>query len=568
MPRDNSLSGNSSGNSSRRKFIGLVGGGALTTTLAGCLGDDSDDADDTAATDDDTDDTAAPGDDTDDAADDGTEEQLGGGNLTFAQSASPLRFDPIDETDAASTTISAQVFTHLYRYDDGFDIVAEPPHTLASSLPELERDGQRWIIEIVDHAEFHNGDPVTAEDVQYTIEQPLEEETNLVGSFGIVEDTELIDDHTIQIDLEHPFEGFEHSLHQRIVPKEARENNREDFGLDVIVGSGPFQVTDWAEGEFVRFERWDDFWGDELPNVESMEFVPIEENTTRFTELAAGDVDVMEDVPPQLYDQFDDDPGVEVQEEDFVSYFYAAFNWEGGETTKPEVREAIDYCFTVEDVVANQVEPVGSVLHNPLPDSLAEEWDLPLDEYEAHWNDRDIDRAQELFEEAGVPDDWTCEFVGPPGETREQVAISIANGIEQAGYSANVRSVDWGSFNEITAENDPDEVNVHVVGLTPAPDPYEFLDLLFHSEGPLNDAGYSNERVDELTEESQQAVGFENRQPLFEEAIDIILEERAHLPLYNQLHTYGVSDNVSDFGIHPIQGSAFFTQRNNVSVQD
>lgn len=561
MPRDSNLSGTSNGNSSRRKFIGLVGGGALTTTLAGCLGDDTDDADD-------ADDTAAPGDDTDDAADDGTEEQLGGGTVTFAQAGAPLRFDPIDETDAASTSVSAQVFSHLYRYDEGTEITVDPPHTLATSLPEWERDGERVIVEIVDYAEFHNGDHLTAEDVQYTFEQPMVEETNLMGRFGIIEDTELIDDYTIQFDLDIPYEGFVHSLNQRIVPKEARENNKEDFGLGTVIGSGPFQITDWAEGEYVRFDRWDDFWGDELPNVEAMEFVPIEENTTRFTELAAGDVDVMEDVPPQLYDQFDDDPSVEVQEEDFLSYFYAGFNWEGGETTKPEVREAIDYCFTIDTVIEQHVEPVGSVLYNPLPDALAEQWDLPLDEYEAHWHDRDIDRAQELFEEAGVPDDWTCELVAPPGETREQVGISIANGIEQAGYSANMRSVDWGSFNEITAENDPDEVNIHVVGLTPDPDPYSFLDFVFHSEGALNDPGYSNERVDELIDESQRTVGFEDRQPLFKEAIDIILEERAHIPLYNLKHAYGVSDNVTDFKIHTINNPNFFTNRNNVAVQD
>jgi peptide/nickel transport system substrate-binding protein len=526
--------------------------------LSGCAGDGSDGG---------SSDGGSSDDGSSDAGSDNGDGPMGG-TLNFAQAGAPIEFDPIDETDAASTAVSAQVFSHLFRYDEGTNVIAEPPHTLAKNDPEFENDGERMVVELVDYAEFHNGDPVTAEDVQYTFRQPLEEETNLAGQFEIFTNVEVIDDYTVQFDLDIPYEGVVHSMVQRIVPKSVRENDKESFGLDRIVGSGPFQISDWTEGEYVRFERWDDFWGDFTPNVEGMEWVPIEENTTRFAELSTGGVDIMEEVPPQLFEQFESTSGTEVRDAEWLNYFYAAFNFEAGETTKPKVREAIDYCFTVDTVIEQQVEPIGSVMYGPLPKPLADSWEMPWDEWKDHWHDRNVERAQQLFEEAGVPDNWTCNLVAPPGATREQVGISIANGIEQAGYTANMRAVDWGSFNEITANQDPDEVNITVVGLTPDPDPYSFLDFVFHSEGALNDSGYSNERVDELIDESQRTVGFEDRQPLFEEAIDIILKERAHIPLYNLKRTYGVTDSVGGFSVHPLQNPDFYTNRNNVYLEE
>lgn len=546
----------SDSDSTRRRFLGYVGGGALMATMAGCVGDDPEET------------TESGGDDsTDNTTNDSTTDTSPGGTLTFAQAGAPIKFDPIDETDGASTAVDAQVYSHLFRYGEGPEPTAAPPHSLATSMPEWERDGSRMTVEILDYAEFHNGDHLTAEDVKYTFEQPVIEERNLASQFDIFTDIELIDDYTLQFDLEVAYQGVVHAMVQPIVPKDVREADQDAFGLDVVVGSGPFQFADWAEGEFVRFERWDDWWGDELPNVEAMEWVPIEENTTRFSELVAGEVDIMEDVPPQLFEQFEENPEVEVYDADWLNYYYAAFNFKEGETTKPEVREAIDYCFTVETVIREQVEPIGSVLYGPLPGALAEQWEMPVGEWEERWNDRDFDRAAELFEEAGVPDDWTCEIVAPPGETREQVGISIANGITQAGYDANMRALDWGSFNEITAEQSAEECNIQIVGLTPDPDPHSFLDLVFHSEGALNDAQYTNDRVDELIDEGQQTTGLENRQPLYEEAIDHILEDRAHIPLYNLKRTYGVSDNVKDFSVHPIRNPGFFTNRNNVSVE-
>jgi peptide/nickel transport system substrate-binding protein len=492
--------------------------------------------------------------------------QSGGGKLKIAQAKSPIEFDPIVLNDVPSDEVAMNIFSSLYDYNETTGLVPG----IASEMPTVEKGAQRWIVPIRSDATFHNGDPVTAEDVKYSFTAPVAEETENAGEFNMIDTVTVVDEQTVQFDLKFQFGAFKQYLPWYVVPKSVREEDKQAFNTENPVGSGPFQFDDWTEGEFVRITRWDDYWGENQPNLSEVEFVPVEEATTRVTTLKSGENDVIKNVPPKSWETVKNMGNAGIESIPGVGYFYLAFNCNEGPTTDPEVREAIDYAFSMDDAVSKFVEPSGIRQYSPVPKSVAEDWGFPLDEWEAIPHDKDVDQAKSMLDgNSNVPDDWQAKIIVPPDEKREQIGVSVANGIKEAGYDASVQRLDWGAFLEKYITGDPNDYNMYTLGWSGSPDPDTFLYFLFAQEmfESTNGTFYENDSVDEKIMNARQSNSREDRKGWYTDAITTILEDRAHIPSYNLKNSFGVNDKVQDFHAHPVNQFSIFSGYNNTSVQ-
>ena len=536
--------------------------------LAGCAGGDGGDGGDGNGSGDGggTNDTGG----NDSGGDGGDEQAQQGGTLTFAQVKSPIEFDPIVLNDVPSAEVAATVFDSLYTYGEETDIVPQ----IAADMPTVENDGQRYIVPIRDDAVFQNGDPVTAEDVAYSFTAPVEEETENAGEFNMIDTVEATDDTTVQFDLKFPFGAFTSYLPWSIVPKSVREEDKEAFNTQQPVGAGPFTFEDWTEGDFVQVARWDEYWaaenGDqELPNLDGVEFVPVEEGTTRVTTLNSGENHVIKEIPPKSWPTVEDMSDAAIEAVPGTNYFYLAFNCNEGPTTDPKVREAVDYTFSMDQAVSNFVEPTGLRQYSPLPKSLAEGWEMPLDEWQGIPHDKDIGQAQSLFEEAGVSSDYSWRIIVPPDDKREQIGVTVANGLKEAGFDANVQRLDWGAFLDQYVSGSEDDYNMYTLGWAGSPDPDSFMYFLFAQEmfETTNGTFYENSEVDQKIMTGRESTDREERRQAYQEAITTVLEDRAHLPAYGLKNSYGVRSRVRDFSAHPVMYHSIYSDWNNVSLQ-
>ncbi|SFL15578.1 peptide/nickel transport system substrate-binding protein [Halogranum rubrum] len=500
----------------------------------------------------------------------GTDAQGSGGSssatINIGQSLNPVRFDPITQLSNPDALVANRVFSQLYTYGEGTDVVPN----LATDMPTIERDNTRYIVDIVEDATFHNGDPVTAEDVAYSFLAPIEEETPLLGIFSVIDSAEAIDDTTVQFDLANPYAMFQHVLTHQVVPKAVREEDKEAFSTTQPIGSGPFKFVEWEESNYVTLERWDDYWGEETPNVAGVEFTPIGESTTRVTNLKTGEVDVIETIPPKLWDSVESAQDTSISAVESVGYFYVAFNCNEGPTADKRVREAIDYSFSMDDAVERYIAPAGLRQYGPLPGPMVEEWDMPLDQWKQYPNDKDVEQATSLFEEAGVPADWDAKIIVPPDDNRENIGLSIANGIKEAGYEAHVERLDWGAMLSQAYTGNASDYNIYVLGWVRYPDPDDFMFNLFHeeSEGVNQGVYYKNDEVMEQIKGARESTDRAERQQLYQSAIGTLLEDKVHLPAFNYKNSYGVKSSVKDFQVHPVspQNPRLVTSYNNVSV--
>ena len=507
-----------------------------------------------------------------------------GGTLQFAQAKAPIRFDPITLNDVPSSQVTGVIFEGLYEYDEA---TGHRPQ-LATSEPEVSREGSRWVVELEEAATFHNGDPVTAEDVKYSFEAPFDEETENASEVDMIDTVETVDEGTVQFDLNFPYGAFRHTLHRAVVPKSVREETKQTFGEDETpsgdeeifrfdpVGSGPFEWVEWTQGDNVRVQRHDDYWGEERPNLAEIEFSPIAEPTTRVTSLENEEQDVITDVPPDLWTTVEDSDSASIDQSPGIGYFYLAFNCKEGPTSDPQVREAVDYVFDMDTAIENFVAPTGVRQYSPLPRSTAEDWEMPLDEWRQIPHDKDISEAQSLLEDAGVAQDYGFRIIVPPDDKRENIGVTVSNGLQEAGWDASVQRLEWGTFLQQYITGSEDDYNMYTLGWSGLPDPASFtFPLLSRADEALGQTngtywGANSEAGKEASDkfiEARESADFETRQPLYQEAITTMLEARVHLPAYNLKESYGVDNDVSGFTSHPAAGFKVFDENNNTSVQ-
>jgi peptide/nickel transport system substrate-binding protein len=552
----------------RRLLQGIGGAGAVS--LAGCIGGGGEGT----ATDEETDMGGGGGDDDTDTPTAEESEIYADGTLNIAQVKSPVEFDPVVLNDVPSALVADRVFEGLLEYD------AQTGHVpvLATEMPSTSNDGTTYEVTIEDAATFHNGDSVTAEDVKYSLLAPVREETENASEVNMIDSITVVDDVTAEINLKYPYGPFLSTLHRNIVPKSVRENDKQAFNKENPVGSGAFQFDDWSQGDFARVTRWEDYWGEPMPTVSEIQYNPIEKPTTRQTTLQNGENDVMQEIPPNLWNSFQNMGNAEIESVPGIGYFYAAFNCKEGPTTDPAVREAVDYCFNMDDAVSNFVEPTGVRQYSPLPKSLAESWDMPLDEWKQIPHDKNVDEASALFDEAGVPSDYNWRIIVPPDDKREQIGLSIGNGLQEAGFqNVEVQRFDWGQFLDLYISGSEDDYNIYTLGWSGVPDPDSFTYyLLGRTEDTLgvtngtywgnnSDAG---KQAAEKFVTARESADREERKQLYEEAITTALEERAHLPSYNLKNSYGVRNYVHDFKSHAVDGHTISSNHNNTWVEE
>jgi peptide/nickel transport system substrate-binding protein len=191
-----------------------------------------------------------------------------------------------------------------------YELVYDTPITVNAAgeyEPELatdwsaSEDGLTWTMTIRDDVTFHDGEPLTAEDVAFSMQlyQDTEDFPFLPSYVAAFTSIEATDDTTVTLTTEEPIANFEPSMaFIYVLPKHIWESVDDPvaFGNDEMIGSGPFSLVEASQGEFVELASNADYWG-EGPNVDGVIFQTFEADDARVTALTTGQIDAMLDVP-------------------------------------------------------------------------------------------------------------------------------------------------------------------------------------------------------------------------------------------------------------------------------
>ncbi len=470
--------------------------------------------------------------------------------LVIAQGTDPGSLDAHVPSDSPSATVTSHIFETLYRWEPTGEIV---PHLATGH--EVSSDGLVWTLSLRDDVVFHNGAPFNAEVVKGSMDRFLDLDNGFPFTFLLtrVQEVEVVDDFTVRFTLSSPFAPFlAHLTHSgtAIVHPDVVAELGDDHGANPV-GTGPFRFESWDRGSRVNLVRFDDYWGD-MPGVEGVSFLTVDEATTRVAMVETGEVDVAR-IFPQDVARVDANPDVTVYNVSGVRTIYIYFNQTMEPFTDVRVRRAINYAVNIEEI--------AEFLHGGTarPSDAAVAPGIfgytPVGAYPY-----DPERARQLLAEAGYPDGFSTTLYSPTARYPLDIQTSetIQSQLAEVGINATIETLEWNSYLELTrrpaGEN---SITMAMLGWgTVTGDADYGLYALFHSSQhpPAFNLGfYSNVVVDDLLDAARSTDDNSLRQQLYADVLQILRDDAAWLFLYSEAQLVAVRDNVEGLVIHPTE---------------
>jgi peptide/nickel transport system substrate-binding protein len=455
--------------------------------------------------------------------------------------------DPANHRKRETETIIRNIYDGLVTRDPGMKVVPELAESYTQVSPTV------WEFVIRDGVKFHDGSEMTVEDVKFTIDRIIGEgamngQTSPRKSLlGPVVKAEIVDDRTLRLDLSEPWPILPAMLpNQQIVSKAFVEKVGSEGLATQTNGTGPFKLVDWRRGDSVILERFEDYYGG-APSIEPVGkacveraiFKVIPENASRVAALLAGDVHIINELPPFSIEQVEASGVANVMMVNGTRSFFLALNNQGEIFDDVKVRQAvahaIDRDLIIDRILAGSAEPINGILS---PDAFGFNPDLPAYEY-------DPAKAKALLAEAGYPDgvDVTLDAEGAFKDTAEAVASMLT----QAGIRTTVQVGEGAQVNAKWRTHGPEkEGDMFFTSWgNGSLDPYDIFVPTHRTEDRGNTAGYSNPELDELLDQASAELDPDKRAALYHEAQEIINSDLPYVYLWLPKDIYGVSKRVS-----------------------
>ena len=203
-------------------------------------------------------------------------EQSNEEELIYGITTDPDHLDPFLATSADSRVVLFNIFEGLLKpSSDGTMVPA-----IAESY-EVSDDLMKYTFSLQDDVKFHNGKTVTADDVKYSLDKAVEYQ--LTG-MEEVENISIIDESTIQINLNQPDSEFYYNMTTAIIPENYEDSNSRP------IGTGPFKFESYSPQEELVLTKFVDYRNPELPKVDKLTFKIVADLNTVLFDLQAGSV--------------------------------------------------------------------------------------------------------------------------------------------------------------------------------------------------------------------------------------------------------------------------------------
>lgn len=453
---------------------------------------------------------------------------------------------------ATNDTPSSQIHRHIFETLIVQDHEFELHPGLATEWEELE--GNRYQFTLQQGVYFHNGDPMTAHDVAFTMTRAADA-PHVAPILGMIDpdSIEIVDDHTIIIGTEIPFAPFlSHLAHPAAGIMNAEVVGDIPVGeADVypyVVGTGPYVVAAQATDDFIRLERWEDYHGD-LPNMREIHFDIMPDQPTRLMALEARDVDMIINPAFSDVERMRNDNNINFIEEQSVGIEYMGMNMNHEYLGIQEVRQAINYVLDTEEIVSVATEGTGNALRTFIPNNVFG-YDPALSTYE-----QNIARAQELMEEAGLEDGFEIELLVNNGNAARLAAATIIQAqLAEINITATIDIAEWAAYLAALDSNDFDAF-FGGWGIVSGDADYALYPLLHSNYFPAsNRVGIDSPEIDQLLLDGRSAATEEERLEIYFELLETAMEIAPFVLLQNNNLHAGMVPELRGFILYPHQG--------------
>lgn len=500
--------------------------------------------------------------------------------LVIHSLSDPEQLNPLTSNDAASSEILQYIFQSLLTRDPR---TLELKPLIAVSRPVISNDKLSYTFKIRRDVHFQDGQPLTGEDVLFTIKAikcPLVNAPFLRVYYDSVINARLLDAYTIQFVIKEPYFLNESVLGGiDVLPRHyydpmnlLKDVNLSDLRKDPSnmppnvrqfadsfnrnfsrnpMGSGPYKFQSWKTGQEIELARDLSYWGYgktriDQPYLDRYRFRIINNPDAALVTLKSGGLDTM-DLSPIQHVRGSSSERFKRQFQK-LEYFSPTYSYLGWNNAHPifgdkRVRQAMTYFTNRTQMVKTILFGLGEVVGSPIY-FFRPEYDKTLPSYPYH-----PQKALELLREAGWSDtdgDGVLDKViggqkvsfrfeikfNSGNTTRKSVALTLQDELKKHGIVATVRELDWTIFLDDVKNHKFDAVILGWAMGVSEPDAYQVWHSSQAANRGSNHISYKNPRVDKILEEYRREFDAKKRNELYREFQWILNDEQPYTFLF------------------------------------
>ncbi|UCG52195.1 MAG: peptide ABC transporter substrate-binding protein [Candidatus Latescibacterota bacterium] len=501
-----------------------------------------------------------------------------GGRVTIGVQQEPEKLSEILSATAINNLVCNLIFSKFVKYDDQLRLVPD----IIETIPTVQNGGisedyLTYTYKLRQDARWHDGKPVTAEDVKFTFGVIMDPRVNVESREGwdAVGSVETPDSKTVVFRLKHTFPDFvsETFFDESVLPKHLLSGETgEKFNTSPFhrepVGSGPFKFKEWVPGSHLTVTRSNTYYGDG-PYLDEVVFKFIPSENTLLVQLKTGEIDLYDNADVSFLDQLKTIPGVAVHMTPTMMYEHLDLNMENEILRDRRVRQALS--------LATDKEAIAKIVYNGLVHVA------PLDEYpSSKYYNSDVAaalefnqlRARQLLRDAGWVDedgdgilekngrDLTLTICTTAGRiNREQTELVLKNQYREVGIDLKIKNYNstvlYGSYEE-NGILKRGEFDLALYAWLSSPEPATKEDLYSSRTVPPNGQNHSRIQHAELTELlalGSNEIDEERRIRIYHDIAEILVEEVPVIPLFWYTAVDACTGRLKNYRPNPTQSA-------------
>jgi peptide/nickel transport system substrate-binding protein len=489
-----------------------------------------------------------------------------GGSVVVAISSDPGGLNPAVTTQGGVHLICGSIFSGLVAHDFNLNPVPD----LAERW-EVSPDGRAYTFYLAREAVFHDGAPVTSEDVRFTFaEVLLKFHARARASVG--DNLRRIltpDPHTVVFEFNRPYAAFLQLVdvtNSPVMPKHLYE------GTDPLtnphntnpVGSGPFKFEEWLKGDHLTLARNERYFKKGKPYLDRIVYKVMPSASIAAIAFEKGEVDYFLNPSPLDVARLKDMPGVAITDkgrEGFATVETLIPNLTRPPLSDIRVRRAMGHAIDKDFLVAKLLFGMGAPATGPISRNLGWAYNPDVDKIE-----KNVALANQLLDEAGHPRDadgarFRLKFVH--ASSYAKVAEAVRDQLREVGINVDLEQMEFAAA--VDAVYIKKDFDLAFASFENGPDPDIGVKRTVVSSniGPIpfsNGAGYRNQRVDELFALAASELDKTKRARYYFEAQDILVKDVACFWLYEPKSAAAYRQGLRGMHEWSAKSSVYFAQ--------
>ncbi|MCI9582449.1 MAG: ABC transporter substrate-binding protein [Clostridium sp.] len=454
-----------------------------------------------------------------------------GGSVIFGMTQDLASLDPHVETDAGTRDVVFNLYEGLVKPTSTGDLMP----AVASGYT-VSDDAKVYTFTLRDGITFHDGTPVTIEDVKYSIDRYAEIQGES-SAFSIVADASVKDEKTIEVTLKESYSEFLPMMTLAVIPQANEDPVKSP------VGTGPFKFVSYAPGQNIVLEKYDGYWQEGVPSLDTVQFKFIADVDAAYMELQAGTIDILKYLTTAQAQTISPDYNIVEGSMNLVHGMY--LNSGEGPLSDTRVRQAL--CYGVDRDAINGFIFGGKsrIIGSHMIPNMTKYYEPEAENVYSY----DPEKAKSLLAEAGYADGFDLVITVPSSYSQHvDTAQIIADQLSQIGVRTTLNQVDWSTWLEDVYKGGNFEATV--IGFDGTMVPSDLI-MKYVTGNSKNFMHYSNEEYDNVFEEAFATIDDAKKVELYKECQMILARDAAAVFIEDPANLVAVRKNLAGYTFYP-----------------